>query len=80
MMNGWKRVDQIMEEYGYSQSAFYRRRDECLSNPKFRDAIILDGKRTTFIVEPIWQEFITWRSDHYKEDILGLDIRGSRLH
>lgn len=58
MMNDWKRVDEIIAEYGYSKAAFYRRRAECLANPRFRKAIITDGKRKTFIVEPIWQEFL----------------------
>ena len=79
MMNDWKRVDEIIAEYGYSKSAFYRRRAECLANPRFRKAIITDSKRKTFIVEPIWQEFLDWRSDQSKQDILGLNVRGGHV-
>lgn len=79
MMNDWKRVDEIIAKYGYSKPTFYRRRAECLANPRFRKAIITDGKRKTFIVEPIWQEFLDWRSDQCKRDSLGLNVRGGHV-
>lgn len=65
------RPQEIMNDYDYSSSTFYRRRNECLVSP-FEDAIILDGGRRTLIDKDKFEEFLKWRSEQKKKEYFGI--------
>ena len=64
-------VEEIMRRYHLKKSTFYNRRRECLLNPKFKDAILLDG-RQTLIEEDLWDKFMRDRSERQRKRLLNL--------
>ena len=66
MANGWKTPDEICHDQHIKMGTFYKRRDECLSNPDYRDAIIRDGGQRTYVDENLWQKFLRYRSEQYR--------------
>ena len=75
MANGWRTKEEIEKLYGYSQSTFYDRRNECLALPEYRDAVILDGQQKTFIDENLWQKFLRYRSEKTRLKMLDPHLR-----
>ena len=51
MSNGWKSKEQIKADYGYSESVFNSRMNECFASP-YRDAIISDTSKFSTVIEP----------------------------
>lgn len=76
MANGWKTVDEICQDYHIKKGTFYSRRDECLSLPEYRDAVIRDGGQRTYIDENLWQKFLRYRSEQYRIRQLDPHMRG----
>ena len=76
MSNGWKSKEQIKADYGYSESVFNSRMNECFASP-YRDAIISDPSKVTTVNEPIFQEFLKWRSKNKWDEKLGRRRRRS---
>lgn len=66
MANDWKTPEEICQDYHITMATFYNRRDECLSNPDYRDAVIRDGGKRTYIDENLWQKFLRYRSEQYR--------------
>lgn len=70
MANGWKTKEEIMADYGYSDSTFNARMDECFKSD-YRDAIIYDKSKYGLIDENRYQEFLKWRTKKHWDELLG---------
>lgn len=76
MSNGWKSKEQIKADYGYSESVFNSRMNECFASP-YRDAIISDTSKFSTVIESRFQEFLKWRSKNKWDEKLGRRRRRS---
>lgn len=76
MGNGWRFVEDIKSSYHYSDAVWCRYRQQC-EGTKFRNAIIRVSGRTTYVVEPRWQDFLRWRAEKFQEDHLDPHLRQS---
>lgn len=76
MGNGWRFVKDIKYSYHYSDAVWCRLRQQC-EGTKFRNAIIRVSGRTTYVVEPRWQDFLRWRAEKFQEDHLDPHLRQS---
>ena len=76
MGNGWRFVEDIKISYHYSDAVWCRLRQQC-EGTKFRNAIIRVSGRTTYVVEPRWQDFLRWRAEKFQEDHLDPHLRQS---
>lgn len=74
MANGWKTPRQIQEDYHIADKTFYAWKDACIASP-YRDAIVRPTGRNMFIVEPLWQEFLIWRSKEREQKTLDPHLR-----
>lgn len=79
MANGWKTPQEIMKDYGLEKSAFAERKRDCIANPEYRDAIVQDGRKMTYIIEERWQAYLRYRSEQYRIRMLDPHIRKARL-
>lgn len=70
MSNGWKSQEQIKADYGYSDTVYNRRMNECLASP-YRDAIVSDTSKFSTVIEPEFQKFLKWRSKKKWDQTLG---------
>ena len=77
MANGWKTPQEIMKDYGLEKSAFAERKRDCIANPEYRDAIVQDGRKMTYIIEEHWQAYLRYRSEQYRIRMLDPHIRKS---
>nr|WP_321316054.1 hypothetical protein [uncultured Ligilactobacillus sp.] len=62
MSRNWLNKQEFMNKYGYEESTFIRRREECLSSP-YRKAFIQPTKYELWIDEDIYQEFLIFKSE-----------------
>lgn len=76
MGNGWRFVEDIKSSYHYSDAVWCRYRQQC-EGTKFRNAIIRVSGRTTYVVEPRWQDFLRWRAEKFQEEHLDPHLRQS---
>ena len=76
MGNGWRFVEDIKISYHYSDAVWCRLRQQC-EGTEFRNAIIRVSGRTTYVVEPRWQDFLRWRAEKFQEDHLDPHLRQS---
>ena len=76
MGNGWRFVEDIKSSYHYSDAVWCRLRQQC-EGTKFRNAIIRVSGRTTYVVEPRWQDFLRWRAEKFQEEHLDPHLRQS---
>lgn len=76
MGNGWRFVEDIKSSYHYSDAVWCRYRQQC-EGTKFRNAIIRVSGRTTYVVEPRWQDFLRWRAEKFQEKHLDPHLRQS---
>lgn len=76
MGNGWRFVEDIKNSYHYSDAVWCRYRQQC-EGTKFRDAIVRISGRTTYVIEPRWQDFLKWRSKKFREEHLDPHLRQS---
>lgn len=76
MGNGWRFVEDIKSSYHYSDAVWCRYRQQC-EGTEFRNAIIRVSGRTTYVVEPRWQDFLRWRAEKFQEDHLDPHLRQS---
>lgn len=70
MCNGWKSKQQIMNDYGYSESVYNARMNECFASP-YREAIISDTSKFSTVDEPRYQDFLKWRTKKKWDKMLG---------
>lgn len=57
----WLSKKEFVDKYGYSDSTFNRRKEECLET-QYRDAFIQPSKYELWIDEDIYQEFLIYKS------------------
>lgn len=61
MSRNWLSKKEFVDKYGYSDSTFNRRKEECLGT-QYRDAFIQPSKYELWIDEDIYQEFLIYKS------------------
>lgn len=61
MFRNWLSKKEFVDKYGYSNSTFNRRKEECLKT-QYRDAFIQPSKYELWIDEDIYQEFLIYKS------------------
>ena len=61
MSRNWLSKKEFVDKYGYSDSTFNRRKEECLET-QYRDAFIQPSKYELWIDEDIYKEFLIYKS------------------
>lgn len=77
MANGWKSKEEIMKDYGYKESTFNDRMNECLDSP-YANAIVYDKSKFGIVIEPIYQQFLVWRTQKIRNEASGRLTRGKK--